>query len=77
MCDESWSEQAKKGQEKLCFCVFVRDETWNKQWVKRWLNKVGMSKRAWKRGFKDLKCLMRMFRSLEDLGLKEKGGKEC
>jgi len=36
-----------------------------------------MSKRAQKRGFKDFKCLMKMFGSLEDLGLKEKGGKEC
>ncbi len=48
MCDESWNEQAKKGTKES----HVQDETWNKQWAKRWLKKVGMLKRAWKRGSK-------------------------
>ncbi len=34
----------RKDKRKLCFCVFMRDETWNKQWVKRWLKRVGMLK---------------------------------
>jgi hypothetical protein len=45
----------------------------SKEMIKEsWNVKEGLKKRI-----KDLKCLMIMFGSMEDLGLKEKGGKEC